>query len=353
MFPVECVARGYLTGSGLLDYRAHRPASAASRCPPASQDGTRLPEPIFTPATKADGRRPRRERRLRARSSRPSGDDEAAELRDADLEVYARADAIARDPRHHPGRHQVRVRRAGPDGDHGLADEVLTPGLLALLAGRRVAAGPRPAVVRQADRPRLADLAGVRLGPHLRRRPAAAAGRGRRAHPRALRRGLRAADRGDVLTAFRAAVDLPRARGGRLRLPLRPPQPARSGSRRCARSPCRSTRSRTSGSAGRETTSVGVRPQMEIIEMDPPHVWAERGRWRGRVRDTDPRLRAVRRVGAASRSAATSPAAGCTPCRPAVAGRLAGPAVAATCARPAAPDRATPRRRVTRVTTAE
>ena len=53
MFPVECVARGYLTGSGLLDYRA--PArSAASRCPAGLEDGSRLPEPIFTPATKAD-----------------------------------------------------------------------------------------------------------------------------------------------------------------------------------------------------------------------------------------------------------------------------------------------------------
>lgn len=35
------------------------------------------------------------------------------------------------------------------------------------------------------------------------------------------------------------------------------------------------------GQRWQETTSVGVRPQLEIIEMDPPHVWAERGWWRG------------------------------------------------------------------------
>ena len=51
MVPIECVARGYLTGSGLLDYRGpaglrHRPARRAAR-------RRRLPEPIFTPATKA------------------------------------------------------------------------------------------------------------------------------------------------------------------------------------------------------------------------------------------------------------------------------------------------------------
>lgn len=52
MLPVECVVRGYLTGSGLVDYRA-----AGSICgvglPPGLVDGSRLPKPIFTPATKA------------------------------------------------------------------------------------------------------------------------------------------------------------------------------------------------------------------------------------------------------------------------------------------------------------
>src|SRR3954469_4378328 len=52
MYPVECVARGYLTGTGLLHYRAT--GEDCGLPPPAGlEDGSRLPEPIFTPATKA------------------------------------------------------------------------------------------------------------------------------------------------------------------------------------------------------------------------------------------------------------------------------------------------------------
>ena len=53
MIPVECVARGYLTGSGWVEYQQIAVRSAASRCRPGLVDGSRLPEPIFTPATKA------------------------------------------------------------------------------------------------------------------------------------------------------------------------------------------------------------------------------------------------------------------------------------------------------------
>src|SRR3954452_1992975 len=52
MYPVECVARGYLTGSGLLDYRAGGEVCGIA-LPPGLEDGSRLPEPIFTPASKA------------------------------------------------------------------------------------------------------------------------------------------------------------------------------------------------------------------------------------------------------------------------------------------------------------
>ncbi|MFL6158996.1 MAG: phosphoribosylaminoimidazolesuccinocarboxamide synthase, partial [Marmoricola sp.] len=52
MFPVECVARGYLTGSGLLDYRASGEVCGIP-LPAGLEDGSVLPEPIFTPASKA------------------------------------------------------------------------------------------------------------------------------------------------------------------------------------------------------------------------------------------------------------------------------------------------------------
>ena len=53
MFPVECVARGYLTGSGLAEYRANGQVTGIP-LPAGLVDGSRLPEPIFTPATKAE-----------------------------------------------------------------------------------------------------------------------------------------------------------------------------------------------------------------------------------------------------------------------------------------------------------
>jgi phosphoribosylaminoimidazole-succinocarboxamide synthase len=52
MIPVECVARGYLAGSGWKEYRAQGTVCGIG-LPPGLQDGDRLPEPIFTPASKA------------------------------------------------------------------------------------------------------------------------------------------------------------------------------------------------------------------------------------------------------------------------------------------------------------
>ena len=52
MLPVECVARGYLTGSGLQDYLAQGSICGVG-LPPGLKDGSLLPKPIFTPATKA------------------------------------------------------------------------------------------------------------------------------------------------------------------------------------------------------------------------------------------------------------------------------------------------------------
>ena len=54
MFPVECVARGYLAGSGWKEYRASGSVCGIA-LPAGLEDGSRLPEPIFTPATKSEG----------------------------------------------------------------------------------------------------------------------------------------------------------------------------------------------------------------------------------------------------------------------------------------------------------
>jgi phosphoribosylaminoimidazole-succinocarboxamide synthase len=124
MYPVECVARGYLTGSGLLDYRATGEVCGIP-LPDGLLDGSRLPEPLFTPATKAA---------LGDHDENVSydvvvdavGAEPAAQLRGLTLAVYARAEELARargiilaDTKLEFG-----VR---PDGTMVLADEVLTP----------------------------------------------------------------------------------------------------------------------------------------------------------------------------------------------------------------------------------
>jgi phosphoribosylaminoimidazole-succinocarboxamide synthase len=53
VFPVECVARGYLTGSGLKDYNKSGKVCGIA-LPPGLRDSDRLPEPLFTPSTKAE-----------------------------------------------------------------------------------------------------------------------------------------------------------------------------------------------------------------------------------------------------------------------------------------------------------
>ncbi|MBA3782358.1 phosphoribosylaminoimidazolesuccinocarboxamide synthase [Nocardioides sp. InS609-2] len=124
MFPVECVARGYLTGSGLLDYR--RTGEVCGIALPAGlQDGSRLPEPIFTPATKA-ALGDHDENVDYEAVVEEIGDDFAAELRMLTLAVYARAEVVARER----GIILADTKfEFGRRADHTivLADEVLTP----------------------------------------------------------------------------------------------------------------------------------------------------------------------------------------------------------------------------------
>lgn len=124
MFPVECVARGYLTGSGLTDYRRTGEVCGIP-LPAGLQDGSRLPEPIFTPATKAElgdhDENVDYEAVVEA-----VGDDAAAELRMLTMEVYGRAHLVARERGIILADTKLEFGRR-PDGTTILADEVLTP----------------------------------------------------------------------------------------------------------------------------------------------------------------------------------------------------------------------------------
>jgi phosphoribosylaminoimidazole-succinocarboxamide synthase len=95
MVPVECVARGYLTGSGLADYRATG-GICGEQLPPGLEDGARLPEPVFTPATKAAVGDHDENVSYDAVVAQV-GADLAAELRRITLAVYGRGAQLAAD----------------------------------------------------------------------------------------------------------------------------------------------------------------------------------------------------------------------------------------------------------------
>jgi phosphoribosylaminoimidazole-succinocarboxamide synthase len=124
MFPVECVARGYLAGSGLVDYRA-RGEVCGNKLPPGLEDGSRLPEPIYTPATKASVGDHDENVDYEAVVA-AVGDDAAAELRTLTLAIYGRAEEIARERGFILADTKFEFGTR-PDGTIVLADEVLTP----------------------------------------------------------------------------------------------------------------------------------------------------------------------------------------------------------------------------------
>jgi phosphoribosylaminoimidazole-succinocarboxamide synthase len=123
MFPVECVARGYLAGSGWKEYKAEGTVCGIS-LPAGLQDGSRLPEPIFTPATKSqDGAHD--ENIPFERVAEIIGSEDAGELRRLTMAIYAKAAA------HAESRGLILADTKFEFGRVGsqiiLADEVLTP----------------------------------------------------------------------------------------------------------------------------------------------------------------------------------------------------------------------------------
>ncbi|MFF8843617.1 phosphoribosylaminoimidazolesuccinocarboxamide synthase [Streptomyces sp. NPDC015127] len=123
MVPVECVARGYLTGSGLAEYEQTRTVCGLA-LPEGLVNGSELPAPIFTPATKA-AVGDHDENVSYEEVARQVGAETAAHLRRTTLDVYARARDIARER----GIILADTKfEFGFDGDTlVIADEVLTP----------------------------------------------------------------------------------------------------------------------------------------------------------------------------------------------------------------------------------
>lgn len=124
MLPVECVARGYLTGSGIIDYRATGSVCGIA-LPPGLTEASRFAEPIFTPATKAEFGLHDENISYDAVVAEV-GAERAAELRDETLRIYSTAAAhaitkgiIIADTKFEFG--------VSDNGNLVLADEVFTP----------------------------------------------------------------------------------------------------------------------------------------------------------------------------------------------------------------------------------
>lgn len=124
MLPFECVARGYLTGSGLKEYKASGSVCGVE-LPEGLTEASRLPEPIFTPATKAEQGEHDENVSFDVVVEK-LGRERAEELRDATLRIYATAAALAEEK----GIILADTKFEFGVDKHGtlvLADEVLTP----------------------------------------------------------------------------------------------------------------------------------------------------------------------------------------------------------------------------------
>ncbi len=124
MFEIECVARGYLTGSGLVEYNDNR-AVCGNSLPDGLVDGSKLPHSIFTPATKAEVGDHDINIDFES-ASKIVGADIAAELRELTLRLYDTAAEYAL------GRGIILADTkfefgANSEGSITLGDEALTP----------------------------------------------------------------------------------------------------------------------------------------------------------------------------------------------------------------------------------
>jgi phosphoribosylaminoimidazole-succinocarboxamide synthase len=123
MLPVEFIARGYLAGLGLKEYEKQGTVSGVP-LPPGLVEGSKLPEPVFTPTTKATSGHD--EFITFDDVVREIGAGTAERLRDLTLEIYRRGAALAAERGILIADTKLEFGRA-PDGTLVLGDEVLTP----------------------------------------------------------------------------------------------------------------------------------------------------------------------------------------------------------------------------------
>ena len=184
MLPIECIVRGYLSGSAWKEYRATG-TMHGTPLPAGLQESDQLPEPVFTPSTKAESATttrtsPSTPRSTSSARSWPSGHATSPSSCTGGARS-GRPSAASSSP--------TRSSSSGlVDGELVVCDEVLTPDSSRFWPADRVEAGRARRRVRQATGPRLPRR--PRLGQDA--AAPAAARRGGRRDRRPLRRGLRA-----------------------------------------------------------------------------------------------------------------------------------------------------------------
>ncbi len=145
MFPVECVARGYLSGSGWKEYQQSGTVCGI-RLPAGLKESDKLPEPIFTPATKEETGHDINISFERAASI--VGSEAAAELRRLTLEIYSRAAAYAAERGIVIA--DTKFEFGVIDGKIAICDEMLTPDSSRFWPADRYApGGPQPSFDKQ------------------------------------------------------------------------------------------------------------------------------------------------------------------------------------------------------------
>ncbi len=122
MLPIECIVRGYLSGSAWKEYRAYG-TMHGTKLPEGLQESDQLPEPVFTPSTKADEGHD--ENISFEQAVDIVGAEMAGRLRDVSIEVYRRGAAWARERGIIIA--DTKFELGLVDGELVLCDEVLTP----------------------------------------------------------------------------------------------------------------------------------------------------------------------------------------------------------------------------------
>ena len=163
MFPIEAIARGYLTGLGLAEYRTNGQVTGIE-LPAGLVDGSKLEPAIFTPSAKA-AVGDHDENISFAEMTERIGQEAANDIRVKTLQLYSAAERIAREAgiiladtkvEYHVDEHGVMT----------LGDEVLTP-IFPILGCRTLPSRSGSGIIRQAVCARLARLGGIRLGPGI------------------------------------------------------------------------------------------------------------------------------------------------------------------------------------------